>query len=453
MHPELQQIYWYSGMYLQPQHLQSVDLHHTYMLSRQRQLAKPWNTGIIQWDFNPETLVDFTLKIESLQAILPSGDYLEYPGNCALRPHQFRNAWKKFEKPFTLWLAVRRFDPGHINVGDSPNSRWLKPDEEGVMKDVYFNGPECNVSRILYNVQVLCEEEKHAVVDCEFLPLLRLRHENDRVVIDTHFCPPLIALNGCPALKALLDGLYAELANRAHQLAEYKRPNPFKDANQGDVSQLLAMHSLNRALPLLHHYCRTPTMHPWPVYGLLVQLIGELSSFSENCSFNGEWAGKEELLPYDHFNLYACFANIRKLIAILLKSLTVEDSTWVSLNVDDQKIFSGDLQSLPWEKAGTALLMLRSEALPDIAHIDNIGFKVAAKSSMHILLQHALPGIATTLLNPTPRNVPHRKDTFYFRLNQQDSLWKRIEQHQNIAFYWDGAPADLQVQIIFMETQ
>lgn len=453
MYPELQQIYWYSGVYLQPQHLQSVDLHHNYMLSRLRQLAQPWNVGMIQCDFNPETLVDFTLKIERLQAILPSGDYLEYPGNSALQPRQFRDAWKQIEKPFTLWLALRRFDPGHANVGDSPNSRWLKPHEEGVMKDVYFSGPECSVSRILYNVQILSDEEKQAAIDCEFLPLLRLRYENDRVVSDTSFCPPLIALNGYPELKTRLDGLYAELANRAHQLAEYKRPAQLRGTSQGDITQLLAMRSLNRTLPLLLHYCRTPTMHPWPIYGLLAQLIGELSSFSEQCSFNGEWEGEEPLLPYDHFNLCASFTSARKLIVALLNNLTLEDNTWVTLNVDELQIFRGDLQALPWKKSGSVLLMLRSETLSAAECIDSSSFKVAPGTSILTLIQHALPGITTTWLNPTPRGVPHRKDTFYFQLNQQDSLWKSIEQQQSIAFYWDDAPADLQVQAIFMGTE
>lgn len=450
MYPELQQIYWYSGVYLQPQHLQSVDLYHNYMLSRQRQLAQPWNVGMILCDFNPETLVDFTLKIERLHAILPSGDYLEYPGNCAVQPRQFRDSWKQLEKPFMLWLALRRFDPGHANVGDSPNSRWLKPHEERVMKDVYFSGPECSVSRILYNIQILSDEEKQAVVDCEFLPLLRLRYENDRVVSDASYCPPLVTLNGSPVLKTLLDGLYAELANRAHQLAEYKRPDQLKDASRSDMTQLLAMRSLNRALPLLYHYCRTPTMHPWPLYGLLAQLIGELSSFSEQCSFSGEWAGEEPLLPYDHFNLFACFASARKLIVALLNNLTLEDNTWVTLVADDHQVFRGDLQSLPWKNSGSVFLMLRSKTLATIERIDGNGFKIAPESSILTLIQHALPGIAATWIHPTPRGVPHRKDAFYFQLNQQNSLWKSIEQQQNMAFYWDDAPTDLQVQVIFM---
>lgn len=450
MYPEMQQIYWYSGVYLQPQHLQSVDLHHNYMLARHRQMAQPWNVGVIYNDFNPDMLVDFSLKIERLQAILPSGDYLEYPGNCVLQPRQFRDCWKQLENPFTLWLALRRFDPGHANVGDSPNSRWQKPHEEDVMKDVYFNGPECSVSRILYNVQILSDEEKQAVVDCEFLPLLRLRYENDRVVSDTSFCPPLVALNGSSSLKMLLDGLYAELANRAHQMAEYKRPEQLKSVRNGDMTHLLVMRSLNRTLPLLSHYCQNPAMHPWPIYGILAQLIGELSSFSTKCSFNGAWEGNPLLLPYDHFNLCTCFASARKLIITLLNNLVLEDNTWVTLHADEERVFHGNLQHLPWQKADKVLLMLRSEVLTLIDCADNSGLKVAPESAINTLIHHALPGIATKLLNPAPQGIPHRDNAFYFMLNQQDPLWKRIEQEQNIAFYWDNSPVDLQLQVIFM---
>ncbi|MRT15095.1 type VI secretion system baseplate subunit TssK [Enterobacteriaceae bacterium RIT711] len=450
MYPELQQIYWYSGVYLQPQHLQSLDLHHNYMLARHRQLAQPWNVGIVHCDFNSETLVDFTLKIERLQVVLPSGDYLEFPGNCLLQSRQFRDAWKQIENPFTLWLALRRFDPGHSNVGDSPNSRWLKPREESVMKDVYFSGPECSVSRILYNIQILSDEEKQSAVDCEFIPLLRLVYENDRVLCDDNFCPPLVTLNGSPSLKGVLEGLCADLANRAYQFAEYKRPEQLKNGSHGDMTQLLAMRSLNRTLPLLNHYCRTPVMHPWPIYGLLVQLIGELSSFSELCSFNGEWAGGESLLPYDHYNLFASFGSARKLIIALLNNLTLEDNTSVTLTADDQMVFRGDLKSLPWQKANTVLLMLRSETMTETKYTDNTGFKVASETTILGLIQHALPGLTATWLNPTPRGVPNRKDTFYFQLNQHDNLWNDIEKKRNIAFYWDDAPTDLQVQVIFM---
>lgn len=455
MSPELQQIYWYSGVYLQPQHMQSLDLHHSYMLSRQRLLAKPWNVGIIRCDFNQDTLVDFTLKIDQLQVILPSGDYLEFPGNCMLQARQLRSLWKQLEKPFTLWLALRRFDPAHVNVGDSPNSRWLIPHGEEVMKDVYCAGPECSVSRILYNVQILSEEEKESAIDCEFLPLLRLYYDNDRVRVDPTYCPPTVTLAGVPVLKSLLSSVYAELANRAHQFAEYKHSEQAKSESRSDLFQVMAMHALNRTLPVLQHYCQTPSIHPWEIYGVLAQLIGELSSFNESCSFEGVWTCDDRttskdltLLPYDHFNLYSCFTSARRLLTILLNNLMLEEHTWVTLIPDSQLIFGGDLSKLPWNSAGRILLLLNSETLIGTEDINGSEFKIAPPSMISALIQHSLPGITATLLSSAPRGVPNRKNSFYFELNRNDSLWKSIEQQQVVAFYWDGAPDDLQVQVI-----
>ncbi|MFF6013364.1 type VI secretion system baseplate subunit TssK [Rahnella sp. R3(2024)] len=455
MYPEQQQIYWYSGLYLQPQHFQSVDLHHSYMLAQQRQLTQPWNVGVIQCDINPETLVDFSLKIDHLRLILPSGYYLEYPGNCLIEPRQFRDAWKQREKPFTLWLALRRFDPGHPNVSTGTSSRWINQSGDGVMKDVYHDGPESAVPRIAYNVRILSEEEKETAVDCECLPLLQLRYDNDRVMLDPRFSPPAVTLAGSPALKNLLEGIRAELSSRAHKLEEYKRPEHLSDIGKsaGDITQLLAMRSLNRALPLLEHYCRAPALHPWHIYGLLIQLVGEISSFNDMCSFNGEWHdGGAALLPYDHYRLIDCFNSVKKTLITLLNGLALEDNTYVTLKPDDQKIYRGELLTAKAPAGSKVLLLLRSEKL-ESWHVQFTGggeFKIASQDAISALIQHALPGISSQWENPSPRGVPNRKDSYYFVLNQHENAWKHVEQQKSIAFYWADAPEDLQVQLVFM---
>lgn len=457
MYPEQQQIYWYSGLYLQPQHFQSVDLHHSYMLAQQRQLAQPWNVGIIQCEINHETLVDFSLKIDHLRLILPSGYYLEYPGNCLIETRQFRDAWKQREKPFTLWLALRRFDPSHPNVSTnaSTSSRWVNHADDGVMKDVYHNGPESAVPRIAYNVRILSEEEKDTAIDCECLPLLQLRYDNDRVIFDPRFSPPAVTLAGSPALKNLLEGLLAELSSRAHKLEEYKRPDQLNNSakSAGDITQLLAMRSLNRTLPLLEHYCRAPTIHPWQVYGLLVQLVGEISSFNDMCSFTGEWLdGNAPLLPYDHYQLIGCFNSVRKTLLALLNGLALEDNTYITLKSDGQKIYRGELLPGNQPSANLVLLLLRSEKLTSWLASSVVAgeFKIAPQDAINALIQHALPGITATWANPSPRGVPARKDAWYFVLDRHDDAWKRIEQQKNVAFYWADAPDDLQVQLVFM---
>jgi type VI secretion system protein ImpJ len=414
---------------------------------------------VIRCDINREILVDFSLKIEHLRVILPSGYHLEYPGNCLIETRQFSDAWKQREKPFTFWLALRRFDPGHPNVSNGKGSgRWINHNEEGVMKDVYHEGPESAVPRILYNLRILSEEEKQTAVDCEFLPLLQLRYDHDRVILDPNFSPPAVTLTGTPTLTKLLEGLCAELSNRAHRFEEYKRPDSMVKGNKsaGDITQLLAMRSLNRTLPLLNHYCKTPNLHPWVLYGLLVQLVGELSSFNNQCSFTGTWLDDSaSLLPYDHYRLIDCFDSVKNNLIALLNGLVLENNIWITLMPNEQGVYQGDLRTLPADESGTLLLLLRSEKLrPEklsLSHTqspENNEFKIASHKNISTLIQHALPGITTRWITPSPRGVPDRKDSYYFEINRQQAAWKSIEQTQTIAFYWADAPDDLQVQLV-----
>ena len=59
--------------------------------------------------------------------------------------------------------------------------------------------------------------------------------------------------------------------------------------------------------------------HPWTVYGLLRQLIGELSSFSEQFAVSGDAVdGSGELPKYYHLNLRHCFSRAQSVITALL---------------------------------------------------------------------------------------------------------------------------------------
>lgn len=453
MYSEEQQIYWYSGLYLQPQHFQSLDLHHSYMLARQRQLSQPWNIGLVTLEINDEILADFALKIDNLRAILPSGHYLEYPGNCQVEPYLFRDSWKAREKPFMLWLALRRFDPTHTNVANDmlsrKNSRWVINNNEEVMKDVYHKGPDSTISRIVYSVRILSEEEKESAGDCEFLPLLRLCYDNDRVILDRAFCPPIVTLEGATTLKRMLEGLYAELSGRAQMLEEYKPLEGLgaRGGNTDNLPQLLAMRSLNRALPLFAHYCRTPNLHPWHIYGVLAQLIGELSSLNEICSFTGE----PMLLSYDHYHLMDCFNSAKKVLLAQLNSLVLENNTYISLQPDQQGIYHAMITTLLSRPSLSVFLLLHSEVLgpPDTWLPDTTTFKIAPRHAISGLIQHALPGISATTMMVSPPGIPKQNNGHYFKLNQNESLWDGVENEQNIAFYWADAPDDLQVQLVF----
>ena len=461
MYSEQKQIYWHSGLYLQPQHFQSLDLHHEWRFAQQLRIAQPFNVGLIDVSINDAALADFVVNVESIRLIMPGGTYLAFPGNCRVEKRNFREMWTQRDQPFNVWLGLRRFDPQHSNVTtlekeqERSVTRWVSTDDNDVMKDVYDHAPDASVSRIGYNVRLLSDSEKEEAVDCECIPLVRLRYENDSVIIDPLFSPPCVTLYAFPALGHLIDSIYFDISARAKKLEEYKRSERLVSKSEGSeqVTQLLAMRSLNRVLPLLRNQCQARQIHPWQVYNLLCQLIGELSSFNDGCSFLGEWReGEAPLKTYDHYQLVESFESARSTLNALLNGLVLEDNTYIKLEKDFSGVFSGYFDSTQSQKADSILLLLRSSVIAmENQQIKNIGgIKLASPKIIEALIQHALPGISMKYCPQPPRGVPNRSGSHYFSVDRDSELWNKAELHKSIALYWPEMPDDLQAQIIFV---
>lgn len=460
MYPEQQQIHWYSGLYLQPQHFQSLDLHHEWLQSQLWKSAKPYNFGVVEWGINQDALADFILDVQALSLVMPEGVYLANRANCRIEKRSFRDAWKQRDQPFTLWLALRKLDPQHNNVtmlareSDRALTRWINSGDEKTMKDIYDHGPEAGVPRLLYNVRVLWDVEKEDAVDYACIPLLRLRYDDEGVVMDPSFSPPATTLYGSPVLGRLLDSIYFELSHRARKLEEYKRPEAMhRESGSSEIPiQLLAMRSLNRVLPLLKHYCATRDVHPWQVYGVLAQLVGELSSFDDTCSFSGEWRdGKDPLQAYQHDALFDCFDSLRRTLVAQLNGLILEENTYLTLENDGQGIFMSSFDSAQVLQSESVLLLLRSASFTQVKIPTDFDgtLKLASVNNINVLIQHALPGVPLVLCDIAPRGVPNRGDSRYFTVQRNSALWSKSETDKSVAFYWPDAPQDLQVQIIF----
>lgn len=461
MYPEQQQIYWHSGLYLQPQHFQSLDLHAAWLHARQRQLAQPYNSGLIDLSINRTALDDRVLSIDSIRLIMPGGDYLEYPGNCRLEKRHFRDCWPHPEQPLTFWLALRRFDPLHPNVTlpekneDRVDTRWLSIGEAPVMKDIYDHAPDAPVTRLHYNVRLLTDSEKEAAVDCELLPLLRLRHDGESVIIDPTFSPPAITLKGSPALGQLIENIYFETSARTRKLEEYKRTERLVSRHERSdhIIQLLAMRSLNRALPMLKNALEAQQVHPWQIYNILSQLIGELSSFSDSCSCLGEWLEDETSPPgYLHDRLYGCFSRLRRTLTRLINGLLLEENTYVRLSCEGG-IYFGDLGERQPVSGGRVLLLLHpTGATEEAKRFCQTGdFKLASRDKIDSLIRYALPGIPLSFCEQPPHGVPHRSDFYYYLVHHDSALWRNVESRRSVAFYMPDMPDGLDVQLVFME--
>ena len=85
----LNPVAWTEGLFLRPQHLQQHELFTEERLRYHFRAFDPFHWGIRELEVDEEALVDHKLTILRLEAILPGGTIVSYPGNAVIESRSF----------------------------------------------------------------------------------------------------------------------------------------------------------------------------------------------------------------------------------------------------------------------------------------------------------------------------------------------------------------------------
>ena len=456
---EKQGVYWHQGMFLQPQHFQQTDRHHDFQLRALLDAGQPHRWGVGEISINKAAIANRRIEVESARLIFPDRTYVEAPGNTLIRPRTFDADQVVGDQPFTIYLGLRKSSPLQANVtvaadldaAAAANTRFVTLPDTPEVADSYSSGPTAAVLSLTHVVRIFFASEVAALDDYELIPVARLERDGDGIRLSPTFVAPCYALGASPTLFSMVKEIRDELAGRARQLQEFKSPREMQKAefDANNMIFLMALRSLNRTTPYLYHLTESPDVHPWQAYGVLRQLVGELSSFSERFNMVGETDdGSAGLPPYDHDDLGACFNRARVLISFLLNEISVGPEYLAVLEPHDD-YYSAELPQPFFGQRNRFYLVLRSAA-PGEALVDSVqgGACLASLDEMPKLIAHALPGVELIHLPVAPQGLPRRANSYYFRIEQQSQQWEAVEKDGTVALYWLDAPDDLKAEVV-----
>lgn len=454
-------IYWHQGMFMQPQHFQLSALYEQFRIKPVVETGLPhfWGAGAL--DIAAGAIVSQVFEVRAAQLIFPDRTYVEYPGNAVLAPRSFDASAVGEGRALTVYLGLRKLASEGNNVtlsetaeeaADAP-TRYASLARPPEVPDLYSDGPSAAVHTLLHVVKVFFEGETANLGHYDLIPVAQLVRIGDTVALSERFIAPSYALSGSDALLRKVREIRDDVVGRAHQLQELKSPREMQKAefDPGYMTLLLAMRTLSRAGPGLVHLTQTPTVHPWLVYGVLRQLVGELSSFSERFDMLGEAQDGTPGLPaYDHTDLYACFSRAQSLIGFLLGEIAVGPEHLAVLEYRDG-LFIGELPHAFFDRRNRFYLVLRSDQ-PAEQLIDGMlrDARLANASDVAGLVAHALPGLDLIHLPNAPQGLPRRLSSSYFRIEQVSELWDAVERDESIALQWPDAPQDLRAEIVVL---
>jgi type VI secretion system protein ImpJ len=376
-----------------------------------------------------------------------------------MEPRSFNDAWVEGGRPLVVYAGLRKWNAGGENATilekteglERVTTRFVADAEPEEAKDLHSGGPPGQVEKLSYMLRLFFETEREQLGDYQLIPVAALERMGDEVRLSDHFIPPSLGITCSDVLFRLLKEIRDQITARARQLEEMKRQRGIQTAEFGsrDMIYLLALRSLNRYVPALYHITEAGQVHPWAVYGLLRQLIGELSSFSEKVDVLGRAESENEILPvYSHEDLWGCFSTAQILIARLLDEITAGPEYVIRL-IFDGTYFAADLKPAIFEGRNRFYLVLRTEEDPKLVvnSVANIA-KLSSREHMPLLIARALPSIALEHLPVPPQELPRRAHSVYFAADYHGEQWSRVQKGNNIAFYWDNAPRDLEVELM-----
>lgn len=452
-------IFWHQGLFLQPQHLQLTDFYHQSLLTPLYKFLGPYFWGVIKLEISGTALNNLCFDVQQGEFLFPDCSYAVFPGNAVLENRSFEENWKDKDQPLMVFLGLRKVDHegGNVSEFSKPeelfelSSRFVAASEPEEIADLYQTGPSGQIKKLNFQLKVFFANEKEQAANFSLLPLAQLEMQGDEIILSPDFIPPAVTIQSSTPLVKIVKEISDQIASRGRQLEDYKQQRGIHTAEFGarDMVYLLALRTLNRYIPQLNSMLSAQQTHPWPVYGVIRQLIGELSTFSSSVNVMGKTTDGESLLEnYDHRNLSKCFRDVQSTVTRLLDEITAGPEYVINLSYDGT-YYAAELQPAIFDGRNRFYLVVESEEDPKqtIDILQGIA-KLASRETLPLMIARALPGIGLEHLPVAPQELPRRVNCLYFKIDHHSDPWANVQQAKNLALYWDSAPEDLKVELM-----
>ncbi len=454
-------LFWHQGLFLQPQHFQLQDRYHSALFEPVYHRLTPHFWGVDSMVVEQAALGNRSFGLSKGSFLFADTTYAVLNENAVMQPRSFETAWEDGGKTFMVFLGLRKFSRSSENVTivDDLNdlkevrTRYVATEEAEDIRDLHSNGPNAQVRRMQLVLKLFWQSEMEQFGDYDVIPVALLERDGENVVLSDRFFPPCLTIDGAQPLERLVKEVRDQVSARCRQLEAFKRDRGIHSAEFGsrDMVFLLTLRSLNRYVSQLIHITDSAAVHPWVAYGILRQLMGELSTFSERVSVTGEETGGKVLMPgYHHQQLWQCFSSAQSLITRLLDEITAGPEYMIALHFDGT-YYATELQPTMFEGRNRFFLAVETETDPQsvLQSMEQIA-KISSREYLPILIARALPGIRLEYLQVTPQELPRRANTLYFQIDHHGEQWQQVQKGNNLALYWDSAPDDFKAELMIV---
>ncbi len=424
-------VIWSEGMFINPQHFQQQDRYFESYIQRKCRPQGDLSWGLQQLELDQQLLRLGKISLQKGQGIFPDGTPFSFP-DIDEAPAVLDLPAGLHNKLIYLAVPVRRH--GAVDVQKKESAQALAryfPSEMPVRDSSRDGGEDHPVEIAKLRMRLLLETDDASGYVC--IGILRIAESRDdkNILLDENFLPTSLELQASPKLSGFVNELVGLLHHRAEAIA-----GRLADSRRGgtaEIADYMLLQLINRAEPYMAHLGQIKNIHPQPLFGELVQLAGELSTFVAK--------GKRppQFPEYLHDNLQQTFS---PLISTLREYLTmVYEQTAIALQLVEKKYGIRVSEINDRSLIGTAayVLAVRADVAEEVVRTRlPAQIKIGPVERIRELVNAAMPGIALRPLPVAPRQIPFRTGYCYFELDRHSEFWKDLKQSGGFALHLGG---------------
>lgn len=387
-------ILWGEGLFLRPQHFQRQDAYHEARLVQAMRWMLPQAWGLAALEVDEDALAAGLLRVLSLQAVMPDGEFV-----CAPRDDELPepvDLGPGFTADWELVLEPLRPDACNYAAGDDRRLAARFAAHHVPAGDWFTGAPEAELVVLRRRPRLQPAGGSQAA-----LPLLRLsRRAAGGCELDRRFVPPALTLAAAPALLALQRRLLDCLRERCAALHGLP-PQPGRhvvELRSGDVAAFWLLHTASAAHARLMHL--GPGAHPDRLFGALLELAGALAAFTPG-------RGPADLPAYRHAAPAAGFEALEALVHEGLEAVVSTRCTTIAFDEPRPSWHLASLQAVP-AGPGCALYLAVQAEMPMAALIEAVParLKIGSPEDVERLVHTAVAGVRLVPAAQLPAALP-----------------------------------------------
>lgn len=438
-------VIWREGLFIKPQHFQQQQRHADYALHARLSALSDYFYGLQSLAINEDYLGFGRIALVGATGILPDGTVFNIPNDDVLpTPLEITDASVANQKVY-LALPLSVSGVNEVNQGGQVATR-LQAHRHDV-RDLHSEGGDVvslEVGRVSLRL-MLEREDRSAYASLAIARILDKRPDGG-LMLDLNFMPCSISVSAIPTLKRFLGESAGLVAERARSLSQ--RIAAPGQQGVADVAEFMMLQLLNRAQPQLSHLSRLGTLHPERLHEALVQICGELMTFTDESRLPPEFAA------YRHDDQQVSFEPVMLALRQALSTVLSPRAVSIQLRKHQYGVMVAMVNESELMQSADFVLAVRARMPQEQLRKQLLQqTKVASSDKIRELISLQLPGIPLLPLPVAPRQLPYHAGYSYFQLDRQSPAWQMLAVSNTLAFHIAGDFPELDMQLWAIRSQ